>query len=153
MKKIITSIITFTIIFSSLSSTFAEEWYIERLLDLNYWVEKATINLSELNYYKFEKTSYIRVYNEFKTIDKILRSEFIKKYENWEYDYYQINWIITNYNNFIYYLNKFFYYLKLKEKGYKYTELDSAIINSHTNMRRFYRHVKNNAKIKKVLEY
>ena len=146
MKKIILSIIVVTIFFSSLSNTFASEWYIERLFDMNYWVEKATLDLSELDYIQFNNSKYKNMYYEFKTADGILRKEFIKKYRNSEYSYYQINWIITNYNNFIYHINKFFYYLKLNERGYNSKELDNAIINSYTNMRRSYIHVKNNVK-------
>lgn len=146
MKKIIIFIISFTIFLSSQSNTFAEEWYIERLLDLNYWVEELTLGLSELEYVQFNTAQYDNMYNELKNADWLLRTEFMKKYRNWEYTYSQINWIITNYNNFIYYTNKFFYYLKLKESGYSYTELDSAMIKSFTNMRNSYRHVQNNAK-------
>ena len=142
MKKIILSIITFCFIFSSLSITFAEEWYIERLLDINYWVEQYNLKLSNIYYIHFNDEKYNRIYNELKTIDSILRNEFMKKYRNWEYKYYQTNWIITNYNNFIYYTNKFFYFLKLKEQNSNYKELDPAIISSYKNIRSSYIKVK-----------
>lgn len=143
MKKITSFIITLIVFFSSLSISFAEEWYIERLLDLNYWVEQYNINLSSINYIHFNDAKYNNIYNELKTIDSILRNEFMKKYRNWEYKYYQTNWIIKNYNYFVYYTNKFFFYLKMKESNKNYKELDTAIINSYRNMRSSYTKVKN----------
>lgn len=146
MKKIISFIITFSIFFSSLNITFAEEWFIEKLLDINYWVEEYNLNLSNLNYVSYNNSKYNNIYNELKTADSILRSEFMRKYRNWEYEYYQTNWIITNYNNFIYYTNKYLYYKKISESANDYTELDTAIIRSYRNMRSSYIKVKNNVR-------
>jgi hypothetical protein len=143
MRKIILFIITLTIIFSSLSNTFAKEWTLERVLDLNYWVEEFKLNLSNIDYVRFNSSKYNNMYNELIKIDSTLRTEFMKKYRNWEYEYYQINWIITNYNNFVYYINKFFFYTKIKESNSRYVELDTAIINSFRNMRISYNKVKN----------
>jgi hypothetical protein len=143
MKKIILFIITLSFIFSSLSNTFAEEWYIERLLDLNYWIEQYDIELSNINYIHFNDEKYNRIYNELKTVDSILKNEFMKKYRSWEYWNYQTNWIIKNYNNFIYYTNKFFYFLKLKEQNPNYKEVDTAIMSSYKNMKSYYNNFKN----------
>lgn len=143
MKKIITFIITLSVILSSLSTTFAEEWYIERLLDLNYWVEQYNLDLSNIDYIYFNDDKYNRIYRELKTVDSILKKWFMKNYRNWKLEYYQISWIVTNYNNFIYHTNQFFFFLKLKEQRPYYTELDSAIINSSRNMRSSYNKVKN----------
>jgi hypothetical protein len=143
MKKIISIIITLTLILSSLSTTFAEEWYIERLFDLNYNIEETNLNLSKINYIHFNEEKYNRIYNEFKTVDSILKKWFIKNYREWNYEYYQINWIVTNYNNFIYHTNQFFFFIKLKEQNNNYTENNTAIIRSYTNMRSSYNKVKN----------
>lgn len=143
MKKIISIIITLTLILSSLSTTFAEEWYIERLFDLNYNIEETNLNLSQINYIHFNEEKYNRIYNEFKTVDSILKKWFMKNYREWNYEYYQINWIITNYNNFIYHTNQFFFFIKLKEQNNNYTENNTAIIRSYTNMRSSYNKVKN----------
>jgi hypothetical protein len=146
VKKIISLIITFFIFFSSLNNTFANEWFIEKLLDINYWVEEYNLNLINLNYINFNNPKYNNIYNELKNADSILRNEFMKKYRNWEYEYYQTNWIIINYNNFIYYTNKYLYYTKISESPNDYTELNTAIIRSYRNMRSSYIKVKNNVK-------
>lgn len=143
MKKIILPIITLTIIFSSLSNTFAKEWTLERLLDLNYWVEKYNLSLSQIDYIRFNDSKYNNMYNELIEIDSTLRNEFMKKYRNWEYEYYQMNWIVTNYKNFVYYVNKYFLYIRMKEINNRYMELDTAILNSYRNMRSSYNKVKN----------
>ena len=143
MKKIITFIITLSIILSSLSTTFAEEWYIERLLDLNYQVEEYSLDLTEINYIHFNDDKYNKMYNELKTVNSLLKKWFITNYKNWEFDYYQISWIVKNYNDFIYHTNQFFFFIKLKEQRPYYKELDSAILNSSRNMRSSYSKVKN----------
>lgn len=143
MKKTINIILWLSIIVSSISTSFAEEWYIEKLLDLNYWVEEYKLNLSNLDYIHFWEEKYNKIYNKLKNIDSILKNEFIKKYRNLEYEYYQTNWIISNYNDFIYHTNQFFYFLKIKEYNSNYKEVDSAIIRSYTNMRSSYHKVKN----------
>jgi len=143
MNKIIKTIITLSIILSSLSTTFAEEWYLEKLLDLNYWVEQYNLNLSNINYIYFWDDKYNRIYNELKTVDSLLKNGFMKQYRNWDFEYYQINWIIINYNNFIYHTNQFLFFIKLKEQNNNYVELDSAIINSSKNMKSSYNKVKN----------
>ena len=143
MHKIITAIITTLVIFSSISTTNAEDSYIERLLDLNYWVEQYNLDLSEIKYISFNNDKYNRIYNELKMVDSILKKEIMKNYRNWDYTYYQANWIVTNYNNFVYYTNKFFFYLKLKEQNNNYKEVDTAIIRNYTNMRTSYNTMKN----------
>jgi len=142
MKKITTSIIMLTIFFSSFSVSFAEEWYIEKILDLNFWVEEKKLDLSEINNIYFKTSKYTYTYEQLKIADSTLRKGFMEKYRNWDFEYYQTNWIVTNYNNFIYYTNKFFFYLKIKEQNNNFVELDTAIINSYTNMRSSYRKVK-----------
>ncbi len=143
MKKIIIFIITLSLFFSSLSNTFAEEWYIEKILDLNYYSEEYELNLKSIDYIYFNNLKSYNMYKNIKNIDSKFKKLLINQYRQWELEYYQINWIITNYNNFIYYTNKFFYYLKLKEQNYNYVELDKAIINSSKNMRNSFIHIKN----------
>lgn len=143
MKKIINIIITLSIFFSSMDYTFAEEWYLEKLLDLNYWVEEHNIELAKMDNVNFNNPEFNKVYNELQNIDRVLKDEFIKKYRNWEYTYYQVNWIVTNYKNFVYHANKFFYMLKIEENNPNYDEMGKAILNSYTNMRSSFKKVKN----------
>ena len=143
MKKIITSIITFSIILSSLSTTFASESYIEELLDLNYWVEEFNINLSDIDFIRFNNPKYAIMYRNFNDVNNGLKNWLMSQYRNWDYEFYQMSWIVTNYNNFIYHTNKYFLYLKLKEINNNYWEVDTAIINSYRNMRSSYTNMKN----------
>jgi len=146
MNKIIKFIITLTIIFSSQSNTFAEEGYIENLFDLNYWVEELDLDLHDIKYIYFNNEKYNRIYREIKTVDSLLKDGFMKNYRNWEYDYYQMNWIVNNYNKFIYNTNQFFFFIKLKEQNSNYSEVNSAIMSSYRNMKIYYSKVKNLAK-------
>jgi hypothetical protein len=146
MTKIIKVIITLTIIFSSLSNTFAEEGYIENLFDLNYWVEELDLNLHEIKYIHFNNEKYNRIYREIKTVDSLLKNGFMNNYREWIYDYYQMNWIVSSYNKFIYNTNLFLYFIKIKEENNQYSEVNSAIISSYRNMNIYYSKVKNLAK-------
>jgi len=146
MNKIIKLIITLTIIFSSLSNTFAEEGYIENLFNLNYWIEEFDLNLHNIKYIHFNNEKYNKIYREIKTVDSLLKEGFVRNYKNWEYNYYQMNWIVNNYNKFIYNTNQFFFFIKLKENNNNYSEINSAIMNSYRNMKIYYLKVKNLAK-------
>jgi len=146
MKKIIISIITLIIIFSSFGNTFAEEWYIEKLLDLNYGAQGHKIELIKLNNISFNNSGNNNVFKELQKMDTILRTGFMNNYRNWEYSYAQMEWIITSYRNFIYYANKFFSLLKMQEKNPSYEEIDDAIIESFWNMKSTFKKLKNRAK-------
>jgi hypothetical protein len=148
MKKIIRVIITFIILFSNLDTTFAEEWKIEKLLDLNYWIEEFKINLAELDNYYFKYDKYNNTYSELKYLNEVLKDGFIKKYRNGDYTYNQINWIITSHKNFIYHANKYFGFLKLQEKYPNDMDMDDAIIKSNTSMRSSFKKLKNIARKK-----
>ena len=142
MKKITLFFVSlFTLL--HFSSTYAEEWYIEQLLDLNYGIEQYELDLRELDYIYFNDSKYNYVYNELKRVDSILKTEFMNKYRSWEYEYYQTNGIVTNYNNFIYHTNKFFFYLKMKESNPNYWEINTAILHNYRSMKSSYSKVKN----------
>lgn len=142
-SKITSIIIALILFFSSANFSFAEEWYIERLFDLNFWIEEYKLDLAEINYINFNENKYNNIYNELKTVDAILRNEIMKNYRNWEYKYYQTNWIVKNYNNYIYHINKYFLFIKLKEQNPNLRELDSAILKSYTNLKNSYIRIKN----------
>lgn len=142
MKKINYLIITFIIILN-INNTYAKDWYLENILDLNYWIVEYKLNLSNIDYIYFENIKYNQIYKKIKQVDSLLKNEFIKKYRKWKYEYYQTNWIITNYNNFIYHTNMFLKFLNIKEKNHNYREINSAILKSYTDMRSSYKKVKN----------
>ncbi len=143
MKKITNLIIFFSLIFSSLSTTFAEEWYIEKVLNLNFAKQEYSINLEKIEYVNFSTSYNKRMYDNIKKANNTLKDSFIAKYKSWEYEYYQINGIIKNYSNFIYHTNNLFYFLKIRERGCDYKELDTAIIRSYTNMKSSFTKVRN----------
>ncbi|MDD2871238.1 MAG: hypothetical protein PHS49_04565 [Candidatus Gracilibacteria bacterium] len=144
MKKILFVIIASFFIFSRLlNNTFADDGYIVNMLNLNSQNEENNINLANLDNIQFYNADYSNKYNQLKNIDKVFKKEFIKKYKNGEYSYYQINGIISNYKNFIYYTNKYFYFLKIKKQNQNYREIDQAISNSIINMKNYLNRVKN----------
>jgi hypothetical protein len=49
-----------------------------------------------------------------------------------------MQWIIKNYNNFIYYTNKYFKELKNKELYWNTKEIESNIYNNFTYMKSYY---------------
>ncbi len=142
MKKIITAIITLFIIFSSNTNTFAEEWYIEKLLDLNYKVEQNDIDFATLKPIYFNNQENRRIYSELISTTESLKNLIMKNYREWKFSYYQASWIVKSYNYFIYHTNKYFSYLRTKELNWNYKEVDTAIRNSLINMRNKYKRVK-----------
>ena len=99
--------------------------------------------LAELDNIHFKNNLFNKVHNQLKEADKILKKDIIRRYRNWEYEYYQVNWIVKNYKNFIYHANQFFYYLKIEEQHPNYRDLDTAILRSYRNMNSSYKKVKN----------
>ncbi len=143
MKKIISFIIVSILYFSSSSTSFAKDGYIEEILNLNYEVEKLTLDLAEIDTIYFKNPKYNKLRNNMIRVNDTLKKGILEKYKSWELKYYQTNWIINNYNDFIYHLNKLFYFLKLKEQNCNFSELDWAIINSHLSMRSSFRKIQN----------
>lgn len=143
MGKFVKIIIAFFIFISTSNIVNAEEWYIERLLQINSWVEAFDIELTSLDTYYFRDEALRNTYLEFVKVSSLLKKEIIKKYENSELEYYQTKWIITNYKNFIYYTNQIFYFLKLREDWYNWKELDTAVLETYQNIRTYYKRLKN----------
>jgi hypothetical protein len=141
MYKIITIIIMIFFYFSSFSNTYAQEWYIEKLLNLNYQTQELQLDLYKIDniYFKTTKNNNLRI-NIQKTSNK-LKKIFIQKYKNWELKYYELNWIITSYNNFVYHINKLLYFLKLEEQNCNFTETKTAIINNYIQIKSSFRKI------------
>jgi len=140
MKKLVFIILPIFLFFSISNITSAEnkEWYLEKLLDLNYWIEDYKFNINDLNYVSFYNSQSQKMYDNFRTADKMLKDELLKKYRSWEIDYYKMNWIVTNYNLFVYHTNKMFNYLSIKEVRSDFKELDSAILKNYELARTYY---------------
>ena len=145
MKKIISFIIISLMSFSSANHLFAmeSEGFIERTLQLRTWVEWFNIERAQIDEFQFINPVIWDVYTEFKRADRILRDEMMKQYAEWNLEYNQINWMITNHRKFVYHTNKLFMYLSMKEKWQASgKEVDNAIANSYIQLRSYYARLK-----------
>ena len=142
MKKILFSFLTsFFIIFIS-TNTYASEWYIENLLDLNIWIEEYDLELSYIDKIYFINSNTKEIFDNFKVANRLLKDEIIKKYRAWEFDYYQVKWIITNQKMFVFHINRLSHYLSIKEQNHRYLDVDNFILKNYSNARIYYKRVK-----------
>ena len=143
MKNLIYIILSIFLFFSISNITSADkEWYIEKLLDLNYWIEEYKIQINDLEYVYFYDAKSQKMYDNFRTADQLLKDEIIRLYRSWEIDYYKMNWIIQNYNLFVYHTNKMFNYISIKEVRSDFKELDTAILKNYELSRSYYSRAK-----------
>ena len=147
MKKILQiSTITILLFFWVNNNTLALEWYsegyIEKLLDINYWVEEYDLELISVKEVYFYTPEFKKMFEEFKKVDRVLKKEIITNYRNGNFDYYQANNIVSNYKNFVYHTNKLFYYVSIKESTPNFKETDTAILKNYRKMRSYYYRVK-----------
>ena len=145
MKKLIVFIIISLVSFSSASLVFAMEGegYIEQLLEIRTGVEWFNIERAQIDDFTFISPAIQSVYTEFKRADDILKSEMMNQYNAGDLEYYQMSGMIENHEKFVYYTNKLFYYLSMKETGQAYgSEVDNAIANSYIQLRSYYARLK-----------
>lgn len=114
----------------------------EQLLELNTGLEVYELGLTTMDPMTFSEASLQNTYNEFIRVDGVLRNEFIRMYRDGELSHAHMRDIVVNYNAYIYYTNKTFYYLRQKELGYDNKETQRAIINGYSSMRTYYIRVK-----------
>lgn len=138
MKKIIITIITSALVISSSFTVSANEGKVVELFDLYSWVEEYSLWLIQLEAVSFQNPRVQRTYDEFVLVDAQLRSVFMQKYRSREIDYYQMQDLITAYNNFIYHTGKTFSYIAEQQNWLISSELDNALKNSYTKMRSSY---------------
>ncbi len=139
MKNLVYIILSIFTFFSISNITSAnKEWYIEKILDLNYWIEEYKIQINDIDYIYFYDEESQKLYDNFRSADKLLKDEIIRLYRDWKIDYYKMNWITQNYNLFIYHTNKMFKYISLKEVRSNLKELDIAILKNYENSRSYY---------------
>lgn len=138
MKKIIYIIITTLFIFSIANKTNANDWIIIETLDLKYGIEQESFNLTKINNYNFSNIENINQYKKMKKIEISLEKILMQKYRNWEINYYTMNGIIKSHNNFIYHIDKYFYYKSIEEKNSNNKEIISAKNKNYSSARIFY---------------
>lgn len=145
MKKFYLIILSIFLFFSTLNANAKQEDLIEQMLNLNFWSQVFELNLKQLNNYNFKDVRLKKLYNTLKSYDRSIRKSVIKAYQNDDYDYYTINWIIKNYTQFISYTNDFFYYISLTDKDKSLlndTEIQNAILYTFKNSNEYYKKVK-----------
>lgn len=142
MRKITAIILTFFVFFSIANNTYANDLSIEKILDLNYWLETKKLNLKDINRYTFKDYSKTQMLNNFVYLDWLLRSEVTRLYRNQELSYNKMNWVVRSYNNFIYYINRYFYYEYLAENS-NYKELSTASDRNFELARWYFKKTKN----------
>jgi hypothetical protein len=142
MKKIF-SIIVFIFIFSIPNFANANEWYIEQLLQLKVGPEAFTMNLSKIEDIYFVDSDNQEVFDSFKNTSEILRDEILRKYENDEFEYYTMQGIVSNYNSFVYYTNKLFYYLSIREQNSSLdAETENGVSKNYSKSRNYFKRLK-----------
>ena len=142
MRKIFSIIISF-IVFSIFSFTNASEWLLEQNLDLNYWPESFELSLSTIWNYKFNNKNNQNTFKNFQYLNNALRENLIKANQEWKFSSNKINWLVREYNLFVYHTNKLFEYISMKEKKPKYSDADTAISKNYKSARSYFEKLKN----------
>lgn len=141
MKKLIYTILTTFLFFSIVNISVASEWYMEKILDMAYWVEELKLKIYNLDPVYFTDQNSQNLYNNFRAADNTMREQIWTLYKAGQFDYYRMNGIIDEYNLFLYHTNRMFYYLSLKARIYD-KQLDNAIANNYELSRSHYERVK-----------
>ncbi len=133
MKKISLCIITFLFCISTTNSSQALS--LDELLQIPTGPEVFDIQRATLDNHRFASSTLETVYNNYRTLDNILRTEIIRKYEAGDFENTQMQGIVRNYKNFVFHTNKLFAYLALKDNGIRGKSIDTAILRSYQNIR------------------
>jgi len=145
MRRIITkNIILASIMISSIISVSASGWALERLLEINTGLEVYNMqSIPSLEAQNYSNSSVQTTYNDFLRTDTTLRNEFIRQYRWGEITHYQMQDLIKNYSNFVYYTNRTFWYIAEQERWLRGKELQNAINSGYSNIRMSYWKVRN----------
>lgn len=142
MRKIFSIIISF-IVFSTFSFANASEWLLEQNLDLNYWPESFELRLTTVWNYNFKNKNNQNTFTNFQYLNNALRENLIKANQEWKFSSNKINWLVREYNLFVYHTNKLFEYISIKEKKPKYSDADTAISKNYKSARSYFEKLKN----------
>jgi len=141
MKRFIATIIVLLASFSIWNKAFALK-SIDSLLEIETGVEGFELSLPRLESHSFRTEAIINVYEEFRSTNELLRGEIMNKYRNREFSYYQMQGIVKSYSQFVYHTNKLFWYLSIKDTGFREKTIDTAILRSYQNVRIHYNRMK-----------
>lgn len=131
------------ILFSSPISVLANGGYLEDLLQLSTGLENYKMEeIPKLETRTFSNPSVQKTFTEFQKLDSILRKEFTRQFVAGDISYYQMQDLITNYTDFLYFTNKTFSYVSEHEKWLRGEEINRAIESGYSNMRISYGRIK-----------
>ena len=109
--------ISIFVIFSSVTSVSAQGGYLEELLQISTGLESYKMEeIPKLEARTFSNSAVQKTFHEFQKLDAILRKEFSKQFASGNISYYQMQDLITNYTDFLYFTNKTFSYVSEHEK-------------------------------------
>lgn len=121
----------------------AKGGYIEELLEYGEGPEAFEINTVEVQNLAFENAAVQKKYNDYKKTVSALKTALLQAYANEELEYYQMQGIIKNFNNFVYHTNLFFFYISEKEKYSEEKDLANAILRNYKLSRSYFKKIKN----------
>lgn len=150
MKKIISLIIVLFSIFSIGKINFVNADFMEDLLNLETWLDEIKFDFYTLKNPNLKNSENQEQFNKLNKVNILIKNAVIKQYKNKKFWYYQTQWLITNYNYFIYYSNKYFSELKKEEIYWKTTEIKSNTYKNHRDMKFYYIKFQNLARQKNM---
>lgn len=142
MQKLLSVIIGFIFILSTLNTSFANGWYIEDLLDLKYGPEEYDITLANLGYKSFRTQEARDYYAEVQQTNRALQDAIMQAYRTDSLDYYTTQGVISAHKKFVYHLNELFDGISMKESGANYGELDDYILDNYKLSRVYHQKVR-----------
>ena len=138
IKNFISLIISLIFVFSIAKTNISHADYFEDFLNLETAVEELQFEFYKLENPNLNEYIYQKQYYTLNKINPIIKQAIITQYKDWKFWYYQTSWLITHYNNFIYYSNKYFSSLKNKETYWDTKEVQSNILKNLRNMKFYY---------------
>jgi len=134
MKKLSSLIIISVLLFSFSKTNIINADFIEDILETKKITQE--INLDKYSLKKININNK-KIQDKFLKLDVInnkIKEALIIKYSKGDYWYYQMQGIVKNYNNFIYYANSYFSSVKNEELYWKSSETNLNIKNSFSEM-------------------
>ena len=138
MQKIIKSIIVFIFIFSIANINTSHWDYFEDFLNLETWLQEIKLDFVELKNQNLKNSKAQKQFNILNRINPKIKKAILSQYKSGKFWYYQTNWLVRHYNNFIYYSNKYFSSLKNLEIYWNTKEVQSNIAKNFSNMKHYY---------------
>lgn len=142
MKKISSLIILLILTLLITKVSFVNADFIENMLNMNSWIEELNLNKHTLYDPRLNNKIMQERYYNLKKSNKEIKKALINEYKEGGFWYYQMQGIVRNYSNFIYYSNKYFSSLKKREIYWNSKEVKSNIEENFSYMVSYYKKFK-----------